>query len=103
MRPADVDRSGDVWRYTPAEHKTEHQGKRRVVAIAPRAQAILLPYLLRDAESFCFCPILSEHQRRRDQREDGQAAPMTVADELTRWQLGVVLEKSPDPGQFEPW
>jgi integrase len=69
MRPADIDRTGEVWRYTPAEHKTEHHGKRRVIAIGPRAQAVLLPYLLRDAEAYCFCPAVSERQRRREQHE----------------------------------
>jgi integrase len=69
VRPADIDRTSEVWRYTPAEHKTEHHGKRRVIAIGPRAQAVLLPYLLREAESFCFCPAVSESQRRREQHE----------------------------------
>lgn len=27
LRPADVDRSGDVWRYVPGSHKTEHHNK----------------------------------------------------------------------------
>jgi integrase len=63
MRPADVDRSSDVWRYTPAEHKTEHHGKRRVIFIGPQAQAVLLPYLLRDAEAYCFSPADSERKR----------------------------------------
>lgn len=64
LRPVDVDRSGEVWKYTPAEHKTEHHGRQRVIPIGPRAQAILLPYLLRDANAFCFSPKESEQKRR---------------------------------------
>ncbi len=54
MRPADIDRSGDVWTYTPASHKTEHHGKQRRIYFGPKAQALLLPYLLRPAYELCF-------------------------------------------------
>ena len=66
MRPADIDRSAEVWSYIPAEHKTEHHNHRRLICIGPKAQAILLPYLLRDVESHCFQPADSEKQRRRE-------------------------------------
>ena len=36
VRPCDVDRSGEVWCYQPATHKTEHQGRRRRVYIGPK-------------------------------------------------------------------
>lgn len=66
MRPADIDRTGPIWRFIPLEHKTEHHGKQRVICIGPKAQEILRPYLLRDAESNCFQPSESvEHQRRK--------------------------------------
>ena len=64
MSPGDVDRSGDVWIYKPVEHKTEHFDKDRVIAIGPRAQAVLSPYLDRGANEFCFSPKESEQQRR---------------------------------------
>ncbi len=56
LRPADVDRSGDVWEYRPRSHKTEHHGRSRVVFVGPEAQAVLAPYLLRAATSPCFSP-----------------------------------------------
>ncbi|WP_425400360.1 tyrosine-type recombinase/integrase [Aeoliella sp.] len=56
IRPADVDRQANVWEYRPQSHKTEHHGKRRVVVLGPKAQAILTPYLFRDAEEHCFRP-----------------------------------------------
>ncbi|REK17370.1 MAG: site-specific integrase [Planctomycetota bacterium] len=64
LRPCDVDRSGDVWTYRPASHKTEHHGRDRVIFIGPRAQEILTPYLLRPATSHCFSPRESEKQRK---------------------------------------
>lgn len=68
MRPRDVDRSGDVWEYRPASHKTQHLGRSRGIYIGPKAQAVLRPYLGRDPESFCFSPAESEQQRRDAQR-----------------------------------
>ena len=54
MRPGDVTRGEEVWRYIPQTHKTEGHGKSRVIFIGPGAQKILDPYLDRDAESHCF-------------------------------------------------
>ena len=45
MRAGDVDASGAVWLYRPREHKTEHHGESRVVALGRRAQAVLRPWL----------------------------------------------------------
>lgn len=66
LRPCDVDRTGDVWVYRPESHKTEHHDRVRVICIGPKAQAILRPYLLRPAESYCFSPIESEQKRGAD-------------------------------------
>lgn len=56
IRPCDIDRGGDVWWFRPAEHKTAHHGKSRDIPIGPRGQAILLPYLDRPADAYCFDP-----------------------------------------------
>ncbi len=64
IRPRDLDRSGEVWLYVPDEHKTEHHEKNRVVAIGPQAQAVLLRYLVRSQEAYCFSPAESERKRR---------------------------------------
>jgi len=64
LRPIDIDRTGEIWEYRPAHHKTEHFDKSRVVFIGPKAQAILLRYLARDPETFCFRPCDSEIKRR---------------------------------------
>lgn len=69
LRPCDVDSSGDVWVYTPAEHKSEHHGRERRVFIGPQAQEVLRPYLLCPSESYCFSPIDSERKRKAQMRE----------------------------------
>ncbi len=68
IRPVDVDRSGEVWQYVPERHKTEHHGRKRVIFIGPKAQAILLPYLLRDSQARCFQPSESEAKRKARMR-----------------------------------
>ncbi len=68
IRPCDIDRRGDVWLYRPASHKCEHHGRGRTIAIGPRAQAILTPYLFRESTSYCFAPLESERQRKDELR-----------------------------------
>ncbi len=68
LRPCDVERSGDVWHYRPESHKTEYCDRKRIIYIGPRAQGVLLPYLVRDAHAHCFQPVESEQQRRDEQR-----------------------------------
>ena len=56
MRFCDIDRSGEVWKYTPFTHKTKKKGKVRELPIGPKAQAILQKYFdqCTDTEQFVF-------------------------------------------------
>ncbi len=65
MRPCDIDMSGRVWTYRPAEHKTEHHGHERVIYLGPKARQVVGPFLLRPADAHCFSPAEAEHERRR--------------------------------------
>ena len=67
LRPCDIDQTSDVWLYQPGSHKTEHHGKERVVFFGPQAQEILLRYLARASEDYCFQPRDSEAKRRAAQ------------------------------------
>lgn len=72
VRPMDVDRSGKVWVYRPASHKTEHFGRSRTIFVGPKAQAVLVPFLLRPATSYCFCPadtVKQQHANRAEARK----------------------------------
>ena len=72
LRPCEVDPSGDVWSFRPAHHKTAHHGRPRVIFIGPKGQDVLRPYLLRDAESYCFVPseaAAAQRQRRHEARK----------------------------------
>ena len=72
----EIDTSGAVWMYTPRHHKTAHHGKRRTVAIGPRAQAVLRRYLTPDLQAPLFSPARSEQERARRLREE-RTTPLT--------------------------
>ena len=75
MRPADVDRSGDVWEYRLEEHKTADYGKDRTVYLGPKAQVILRPFLLRPGDMFCFSPIESKRQHQAERAAHRKTSP----------------------------
>lgn len=69
LRPCDIDRSSDIWEYTPQRHKTEHHEHDRLICIGPKGQEILRPYLLRAAEAYCFSPQESVEWHRQQKHE----------------------------------
>jgi integrase len=54
LSPGQIDRSGDVWKYTPVKHKNAWRLKSRTVYFGPQAQAVLLKYLVRPDDQCCF-------------------------------------------------
>ena len=72
MRTCDIDVTQDVWIYEPFTHKNEHHGHERRVAIGPRAQELLRPFLKPDdSAAYIFSPkeavaaLRDEGRRRR--------------------------------------
>ena len=73
MRSCDIDQSGDIWVYRPHTHKTEHHGKKLAKAIGPRAQAILIPYLIDKQDNptaFLFSPKDTVKFQREEKRRN---------------------------------
>src|SRR5207248_4732637 len=72
LRLAEVDRSGDVWVYRPADHKTRHKGKSRAVYFGPRAKAVLAAFVERrgnvDPDEPLFSPRAEREERYRAMR-----------------------------------
>ena len=62
MRAADIDMNGTevagvrLWVYRPAEHKTEHHDRDRVIFLGPKAQAAIRPWLTGDPAAYLFVP-----------------------------------------------
>ena len=76
LRPMDIDRGVDPWRYRPSSHKCEHHDRDRAIFVGPQAQSIISRYLARDAAAFCFQPIDSE-QKRRAAVHAGRRVPLS--------------------------
>jgi integrase len=71
VRMCEIDTTGDVWMFTPKRHKTSYRGKRRVISIGPKAQALLRGYISDDAEAFLFSParaVKEYHAGRSEKR-----------------------------------
>ena len=63
IRSCDVDRTLAVRMYRPESHKTEHQGRQRIIFVGSQAQDVLREYLLGAPEAYCFQPCDSEQKR----------------------------------------
>ena len=74
LRPCDIDRSKDIWVFTPEHHKLDWRDDPtpRRIPIGVEAQKVLMPYLLRAGTDYCFSPAEAEKHRnaaRRDERK----------------------------------
>lgn len=72
VKLADIDRTREVWIYTPHAHKGTWRGKPREVWIGPKAQEVLTPWLVEDG--YAFCPRREVEKKRKIQarRRPGQ-------------------------------
>jgi integrase len=68
MIGADLDMSGKIWVFSPSAHKTAHHGHARRIAIGPKAQAILQPFLKAAGDGFLFCPRTAMLEYREERR-----------------------------------
>lgn len=72
MRPGEIvslrcrylNRDGNIWLYTPAQHKTAHRGHKRIIYLGPQAQEIVKPFLKLNPDAFLFSPAEAEEERR---------------------------------------
>jgi len=76
MCPAEIKKTpdGEPWLYSPASHKTEHRDQDLVLAIGPRAQAILERYWPKKATEVFFSPRATVRLRNDAQRGNGKNA-----------------------------
>ena len=69
MRPCDIDRTVTPWVYTPRFHKTQHHGIERKIPIGKQAREVLVPFLEREQDAYCFSPQEGNADRQRRRRE----------------------------------
>lgn len=70
LRTCDIDRSGKVWKYRPASHKTAHHEYARVIRFGPQAQAVLEPFLRPSLAEYLFQPADALAWRHEQQRKN---------------------------------
>jgi integrase len=63
-----------IWKYTPQYHKTEGHGIVRQIAIGPRGQEIIKPFLTTDLKHYLFSPTDADMERRQ-QRAAARKTP----------------------------
>ena len=75
MRAIDLDMTGSVWLYRPGSdqgphgtHKTAWRGHHRVIAIGPRGQEVIKPFLKTDLYAYLFSPAETMAAFRQEQR-----------------------------------
>lgn len=66
VRRCDLDTGGTVWLYKPASHKTAWKGKSRVIAVGPKAQALLRQFFVPDIDVYLFSPARAVAEFRAD-------------------------------------
>lgn len=69
MRTIDIDRSGEIWEYRPAYHKTDHRDNERIVQLGPKAQEVVEPFLRPDLQAYLFSPADAYRERMEAKRE----------------------------------
>ena len=97
VRGAGLKMTGDVWEYRPESHKTEHRGKDRVIAIGPRLQEIVKPWLRDDQDEYLWQAreSLEWHHRQRAAKRKTRRTPSQLARDRKR-------ERSQRKRQREP-
>lgn len=73
MRPCDIDRSGDVWIYTPERHKTDWLECEKFIPLGPLAQNLIRPFLDRPDDAYLFSP--REAEEWRNERRAAKRKP----------------------------
>jgi integrase len=117
IKPAMVDTSGDVWTITIVDHKNAWRGKDRIIAVGPKAQAILKPYLDRGLSAYCFSP--KEAMQQRDEARhkarktsmscgnkpgtNKRARPRKDSDCYTTGTYGNAIRYACKRAKIEPW
>lgn len=76
IKPCMVNRESEVWTVRIEHHKNAWRNHERIIAIGPKAQKILEPYLNREKDSYCFSPKEAMEQRL-SQKESDRTTPLS--------------------------
>lgn len=81
VRMSDIDTTGQVWLYRPRQHKTAWRGKRRTVAVGPKAQEVLRAFATGKPDDYLFSPLraVAEFHADRDAKRKTPRYPSHVS------------------------
>jgi integrase len=97
MTTGEIDTTGEVWFYRPREHKTAHLGIVRQVALGPRAQEALAPFLIADLGAPLFTRRVRSRLGRANSR-NGRARSIPYTPETYRRAIAAAcIEAWPAP------
>jgi integrase len=113
-----LDGLGGVWMYVPERHKGTWRGKVRAIMIGPTGQSVLMPFLDRATDAYCFSPRESMATLRERQRaarlasgggSGGSRKPSTTKgtrqprERYTTASYGRAIERAARKAGVEPW
>ncbi len=101
LRSIDVDMSGEVWVFTPTQHKTKHHGHQRAVLLGPRAQEFVAPFIKDDPETFWFDPL--EESRTRSELWHDTPKGDRSRNGVRCARPGAVRREALDPRKVQNW
>lgn len=113
VRRCDIDTGGPIWLYRPPHHKTAWRGKRRTIALGPKAQELLKEFFTSDVGAYLFSPARAVEELRIERsakrktprypshmtrnaakrKDDPQRQP---ADKYDRGSYGVAVDRACD-------
>lgn len=102
VRWSQIDTSGRVWIYEPSDHKTVHRGKRRLITVGPKAQALLNSFRELSRSDYVFDPQIGLEEFVRKQYGE-HAKARKVGDHYTKDSLYTAIQKACDTAQIPRW
>lgn len=78
MTAGEIDMAGEVWFYSPRQHKTQHHGLHRTIGLGPRSQLILQLWLTGDPNAYLFSPAAARPDRKTGERLPGDHYKVTA-------------------------
>lgn len=122
MTTEEIDRSSEVWRYTPSRHKTSWKNKKRVIYLGAQAQTVLAPWLdLTPAGEVIFSPARADamrqaersaarktklypsHARRNESKRVGDARKRKLGDRYDFQALGHAVRRACKKADCKPF
>ncbi len=101
VRPCDIDTSSPVWLYSPPHPKNTHRGKPRVIAIGPRAQALLASFTPTDPAAYYFSPATAVAEFHAA-RSAARVEPLYPSHEYRNASKRVAAPKRPPAARYSP-